>query len=112
MSNTTLRAIGLGDAHRLALRGLGVGAREMRAGDDDGAAEAMKASSMSSSSSAMSAQSVAVEDQRRNAFVFSTASSTSAVSRFGSVTMPVGRHALARQLLADEAAHLLVADAG
>ena len=42
----------------------------------------------------------------------STDSSTSAVRRSVSVVMPVDRDALAHQLLADEAAHLLVADAG
>ena len=35
---------------------------------------------------------------------------TSAVSRWGSVTTPRDVDALARELLADEAAHMLVAD--
>ena len=58
----------------------------------------------------MSAQFVAVEDHRETPSS-STESSTSAVSRSGSVSTPSVDDALARELLADEAAHLLVADA-
>ena len=74
-------------------------------------AEAMKASSTSSSRQRHVGAVGAVEDHRRDAFVLDRQQHQRGQPlRVGGDALD--RHALARQLLADEAAHLLVADAG
>ncbi len=106
-----LTAIGLGDADRLALGGIAVGFREMRAGNDDGARRADKVFVDVVFAERHVGTVGAHEDHWRDTLVLDRQ------QHQGGQPFLVGgdalyRDALAYQLFADEAAHLLVANAG
>ena len=106
-----LAAVRLGDADRLLLRGGRFLARKMRAGDDDGCGRGDEAFVDIVLRQRHVGAVVAIEDQRKGILV------AHAENHEGGQALPVGddafrRDALALHLLADEAAHGLVADAG
>ena len=95
---------------RLALRGLGVVARKMRAGDDDGARRGDERLVDVVGFERHVGAVGAVEDHRRDAFLLHRQQHQRR-QPVGIGDKAVDRNALAGKLLANEAAHLLVADA-
>ncbi len=106
-----LRAIGLGDADRLLLRGFGVRLGKMRAGDEHGAGGLDEILAHVVFADRHVGAVFAVEDGREGLVVFNAEQHESREPR--RIGLDSSRlHALAGQMFLDEGAHLLVADAG